>query len=184
MPSKPELRREAKKIRASLDARTLHAANQKIRERLLTLEAVRDATIWFVYASTDDEIDTHDLIRELLLRGDVVAAPRVVGAEQMAAQCIDSFDELRLGEFGILAPPPGKAYEGPIDVCVCPGLAFSEQGHRLGSGGGYYDRFLAIHRPRLAIGLALEKFVVRELPEEPHDRKMDFVITEERVIKY
>ncbi|HEY2761407.1 MAG TPA: 5-formyltetrahydrofolate cyclo-ligase [Pirellulales bacterium] len=182
MLSKSEIRWQVRADRQTIDPAVLHAMSARIRESLLALEAVRDATAWFVYASTADEIDTHDLIRELLARGDVVAVPRVVGQGQMIAQQIHAFDELRLSEFGILAPAPGQPYVDQIDVCVCPGLAFSEDGHRLGSGGGYYDRFLAARQPRLAIGLAAEILVRPELPIELHDRPMDYIVTEKRVI--
>jgi 5-formyltetrahydrofolate cyclo-ligase len=62
-------------------------------------------------------------------------------------------------------------------------VAFTERGERLGAGRGYYDRYLAAHPPRLAIGFALECQIVPELPMELHDRRMDFVITEKRILR-
>src|SRR5262249_46021165 len=102
---------------------------------------------------------------------------------EMVPQQIRAWDELRLGEFGILAPAPGEAFAGAIDVCVCPGVAFTDRGERLGAGRGYYDRYLAAHPPRLAIGFALECQIVPELPIELHDGRMDFVITEKRILR-
>ena len=183
MQSKLDIRREIRATRVLADEPTWQAAGIAIRSNLLALPAVREAKSWFVYVSTAQEVDTHKLIRLLLSRGNLVAVPRIVGVGEMIAQSIRSFDELRLSEFGILAPPPGEPYQGAIDVCVCPGLAFSESGHRLGLGRGYYDRFLAATPPRIAIGLSLESFVKPELPVELHDRPMEFIVTEKRVIQ-
>jgi 5-formyltetrahydrofolate cyclo-ligase len=183
MSSKSEIRSAIRAVRDSLDVRARSTAAEKIHRQLLALDAVRDAAAWFVYASCGSEVQTHELIRALSDRGDIVTIPRIVGSGKMIARQIHAFEELRLGEFGILAPPAGEAYSGTIDVCVCPGLAFSEAGHRLGSGRGFYDRYLAANAPRLAIGLALECQIRADLPTEVHDRPMDFVITEERVIR-
>ena len=183
MSSKSEIRKEIRAIRDSIDARSMADAGAKIRQQLLALDAVRDAAAWFVYASYGSEVETHDLIHALLVRGDTVTIPRIVGSGEMIARQIQVFEELRLGEFGILAPPAGDAYSGTIDVCICPGLAFSEAGRRLGSGRGFYDRYLAANSPRLAIGLALECQIRDDFPEELHDRPMDYVITENRVIR-
>ncbi|HZZ26591.1 MAG TPA: 5-formyltetrahydrofolate cyclo-ligase, partial [Pirellulales bacterium] len=104
------------------------------------------------------------------------------GLGEMVAQQIHSFDELQLDEFGILSPSPDEAFVGSIDVCICPGVAFTEVGERLGAGGGFYDRYLATQPPRLVIGLAFECQLVPELPLELHDRRMDYIITENRVM--
>ena len=181
MASKNEIRRNVRRIRD--DHGPSAAASDEVCARLLGLEAVRDAKAWFIYASTGGEVGTHDLIRNLLARGDIVAVPRVIGPQDIVAQQIYSFDELRLSEFGILAPPPGDLYTGAIDVCICPGIAFTERGDRLGSGRGFYDRFLSAHSPRLAIGLAFECQLVTDLPVEIHDRRMDWIVTERREIQ-
>ena len=183
MSSKSAIRKEIRGVRDAFDAQERAVASAKIQQQLLALDAVRDAAAWFVYASYGSEVETHDLIRALLDRGDIVTVPRIVGSGEMIARQIHSFQQLRLGEFGILAPATGEAYSGTIDVCICPGLAFNEVGHRLGSGRGFYDRYLSTNSPRLAIGLALECQIRRDLRTELHDRPMDFVITEKRVIR-
>ncbi len=150
---------------------------------LLNLPAVRSAKSWFVYVSSGSEVNTHQLIRDLLERGLLVAVPRVISGDEMIAQQIRSFEELHLGLFGFLEPPIGEAHHGGIDVCICPGVAFTERGDRLGSGRGFYDRYLAAHPPRLAIGLAFELQLVAQLPMEAHDRRMDYIVTERQAIQ-
>src|SRR4029077_17861560 len=97
-------------------------------QQLLELQAIRGMNIWFTYVSHRSEVATHDLINTLLQHGDTVTVPRIVSPEKMIAQQIRTFDELRLDEFGILAPPAGEPYEGFMQVCICPGIAFTESG--------------------------------------------------------
>ena len=183
VPSKTEIRRELRARRNALEPASRISAAVNIHTRLVDLDAVRDAKTWFTYVSSGSEVGTHDLIHTLLARGCTVTAPLVVGPDTMIARQIHAFEELHLGEFGILAPSPGEPFGGAIDVCICPGVAFTERGERLGAGRGFYDRYLAAHPPRLAIGLSFECQLVPELPLELHDRRMDFVITEMRVIQ-
>jgi 5-formyltetrahydrofolate cyclo-ligase len=77
--------------------------------------------------------------------------------------------------------PPADAQLLVPDVVFCPLVGFTAQGERLGQGGGHYDRFLAEHPPRLAIGLAWDCQLVDSLPTEPHDRPLDAVITPTRL---
>lgn len=69
-----------------------------------------------------------------------------------------------------------------IKFVIIPGLAFDKQGHRLGRGGGYYDRCLKILRqaisPPKIIGLCLKQQILEEIPVEPHDQKVDQVLSE------
>jgi 5-formyltetrahydrofolate cyclo-ligase len=172
--SKNSIRRPIRERRDAIGGAPHAAATEQICAGLLKLDVLRDVRNWFVYVSANSEVGTHELIRTLLSRGNIVTVPRVTGPQEIIAQQITSF--------AILAPPPGEAFRGGIDVCICPGIAFSENGDRLGSGRGYYDRYLSAHPPRITIGLAFECQIVKDLPAEPHDRSMDWIITERRII--
>ena len=94
-------------------------------------------------------------------------------------------DRLVEGAFGISEPEPSMAEVKPSLILV-PLLAFDETGHRLGYGGGYYDRTLEAlrqHHPVIAVGLAYEAQRVRKLPYGRHDMALDWVITEERAYR-
>ena len=66
-----------------------------------------------------------------------------------------------------------------IALILVPGLAFTREGHRLGRGGGYYDRLIALHRPHaVTLGVCFDLQIVPELPCEPHDERVDAVLTE------
>ena len=184
--SKPTIRSQVRQTRDRWQQESpaeFAAASAAIVNRLLSLSDVVEAKTWFVYISTASEVATHDLIRTLLERRYTVAAPLMVGAGAMLARQIHSFQELRLGARGILQPAGGEPLHGLIDVCVCPGIAFSEQCDRLGWGPGYYDRFLATQHAGLTVGLAFECQIVSQIPREWHDHRMDLVITERRIIR-
>lgn len=87
-----------------------------------------------------------------------------------------------------LVPDPFKAMQPPEDaevlipeVMFCPLLGFTDRGARIGYGGGHFDRWLAKHPPKLAIGLAWDSQLVEDLPTEPHDVRLDAVITPTRL---
>ena len=81
---------------------------------------------------------------------------------------------------GIPAPAPGAAEVLP-DIVFAPVLAFDRRGGRLGQGGGYYDRTLAAlraARPVLVVGLAYAGQELPDIPLEPHDARLDAILTE------
>jgi 5-formyltetrahydrofolate cyclo-ligase len=74
------------------------------------------------------------------------------------------------------APPPDPA---SVDVVLVPATALTPHGDRLGQGGGWYDRFLADVDPGCTkIGVCFDAQLVEELPTEPHDVRLDVVVTE------
>ncbi len=91
-----------------------------------------------------------------------------------------SQDDLEVGPFGILQPGAGAEALIP-DVLFIPLVGFTADGQRLGQGGGHYDRWLAEHPGRLAIGLGWDVQLCDALPAEPHDIPLDAVITPTRI---
>ena len=100
---------------------------------------------------------------------------------------VDQFPkELMPGPRGVLEPDPSQCKIVPlerVDIAIIPGLAFDEKGGRIGSGKGYYDRLI----PKLAIttrkvALTLEEQIVPQVPMESHDKHVDIIITDKRII--
>lgn len=87
---------------------------------------------------------------------------------------------LEKGPFQICEPPATSALVFP-DVLLVPLLAFDQRGHRLGYGQGYFDQFLDRH-PTLTIGIGFAGQAVEALPEQPHDRTLDYILTERGLI--
>ena len=98
---------------------------------------------------------------------------------------LHDFDaELATGKFGILEPKPGAVRLTAldrIDAVLVPGLAFDETGNRLGRGLGHFDRLLR-QTSGAKIALAFDFQVLDEVPAETHDARMDFIVTETRVV--
>jgi 5-formyltetrahydrofolate cyclo-ligase len=93
---------------------------------------------------------------------------------------------LKSGQNGILQPDPGKCRTVPIDcidIAIIPGIAFDEKGGRIGSGDGYYDRLIP-HLPVTTrkVALALDDQIIPQVPIEPHDKHVDIIITDKRII--
>jgi len=172
---------------AKLSATDVRAKSAAIWERLSVLGEFASATMLLVYVSTGNEVDTHGLIRQLLAMGRHVCVPRFEPATQryVASELRDFDADLAAGKFGILEPRreairPAAADQ--IGAAVVPGLAFDETGHRLGRGKGYFDRLLQEVRGT-RIAMAFDFQLLSEVPAEAHDARMDFVVTETRVIK-
>jgi len=164
--------------RAALGGGYRQSASALVRARCLAHPAVVRATSVFVYLSQGCEVETALLVDALVAAGVTVLVPRILDRTTMIAAPFPGWRGLRPGVLGILAPPCRDAWPAPVDVACVPGLAFTRDGRRLGYGGGYYDRWLAAHRPACALGLAFQAQVVPDLAQEPHDQQLDGVLTE------
>ena len=180
---KERLRKRVLAARMGLDHSQAKASGQAILEQVLGLEAYRRAKLVHTYVSSKkNEVDTHALIGACLAHGKRVAVPVVMpGTKTLAHALIDSLDQLVVGPWGLVQPDPAEATwlpaEARIDLVVVPGIAFDRRGHRIGWGGGYYDRFLA-QVQAVKIGLCYDALVLDCIPGEPHDVPVDMVVAE------
>jgi len=160
-----------------------------ITSRLVGMEELGGAAKVLVYMHFRSEVWTLELIRLLLAGGKTVSIPCVVpGASRLlAVRITDPVNQVRPGYCGIPEPLPGlldhcACDPADIDVVIVPGSVFDRRGGRLGYGGGFYDRFLAVDAPgALRISPAYELQLIERVPVESHDQFMDFVVTERRI---
>lgn len=147
-----------------------------------------------VYHGLGSELSARALADWLAQAGWTLALPSVEGADRPESQGGHRghmvFRRWTPGEalvhdsIGLVAPPPERPIVQP-DLVVTPLLAFDRQGRRLGQGGGYYDRALAALRARkkvLVLGLAYVGQETHGLPDEPHDQRLDAILTESEYI--
>lgn len=177
---KKELRRKMKELRKAVSDRTIR--DGQILSHLLQILQVQEAELIYVYASYGTEADTFGLIQACLDLGKQVALPRVLGRE-MDFYRIESLEDLQPGAYGI--PEPGthclKVTPSFQKECmILPGLAFDRAGHRLGYGGGYYDRYLELHPFDAAYRIALgyECQLTDHISAEPTDISVGKIVTE------
>jgi 5-formyltetrahydrofolate cyclo-ligase len=103
-----------------------------------------------------------------------------------AAMTFGLYDPINMkpNKVGILEPP--TPCDLMPDMMIVPGMAFDENGHRLGYGAGHYDRWFAKHKntnKMLVVACTTENHMIPVLPSEPHDYKMDVIITNKRILK-
>jgi 5-formyltetrahydrofolate cyclo-ligase len=179
MTDKQDLRRQLRRVRAGLTPDDLDDAAAGVAARVLALPEVRAARRVFVYVAFRREIPTRPLIEALLAGGVIVAVPRIEG-DHMEARRLTDWSALVEGTMRI-PTSDGPIVEAP-EVAICPGLAFTADGGRLGYGGGYYDRWLTEHRSTLPVAIAVDQAIVDTVPVEAHDVRMARVVTPTRVI--
>lgn len=178
--AKRELREKMRALRSGMGGERGEACSLCIFKRLKNMPEWEGVRRVFCYLSFGSEVRTDEILRWLLDGGKKVYVPVVCG-DHMRLADYRLGAPMRRGAFGIREPEQPVFYDGEVDVALVPGLAFTEQGGRMGYGGGYYDRFLAGSRA-LTIALAYELQILRELPLESHDLSMQRIVTEQRVI--
>lgn len=187
--AKAALRIEAKARRAALTERARRMAGVVASEILFSdkgLNLFSRFRGFTSYLHVDDELPTDDIHFHLFGAQAVVIVPRWSrSAGRYAWAALLPGDVLRQGPMRIPEPSqPGVVPPSLIDVALVPGLCFDVLGGRLGHGAGVYDRLLRQLRPgTLRIGLGFACQLWRDpLPQEPHDLRMDYVVTEEQWI--
>jgi len=159
----------------------LEIASKKIQSRLKRIYAFKNAQKIGVYYPIGSEILTQDIIQELLSNAKEVFLPKVIG-DKMEFRKITDFSSLERGSFDIMEPKEGCQVDNELDVILVPTVAITPEGVRLGYGYGFYDRFLAENKI-ITISLTLEKQIVKNIPKTEHDKIIDWVVTEDKILQ-
>ena len=183
---KAALRKSYRAARQGMSPQERALAGTEIFRRLSALEQYRSAGTVFCYVSFGEEPDTRQLIARALADGKRVACPRCSQEPGiMEFYYITSADLLVPGRFGIPEPPAEHPAGCPNGACLCvvPGLCFDVRGHRIGYGGGYYDRFLA-RFGGVSAGICYDAMLIDgRLPHDRLDRRVDAVVTDRRTVR-
>ncbi|MBB6444923.1 5-formyltetrahydrofolate cyclo-ligase [Bacillus benzoevorans] len=138
------------------------------------------ASVIGITISIAPEVDTYQIIRTAWAEGKRVAVPKCHDKERtMDFRYLQRFNQLESVYFGLLEPIETEtelAAKAEIDLLLVPGIAFTQQGYRMGVGGGYYDRFLEDFKGG-TISLAFAQQIVPEIPVEEHDLPVGKIIT-------
>ena len=180
--SKERLRRLARHRRAQAARAAGGEAAGRLRAAGLALLRTLPGQVVAGYVPVKDEIDITPLLEALHAQGRTIVLPVVAapGAPLLFRHWHPG-QRLEKGRFGIPVPPAHAPALTP-DILLVPLLAFDAMGHRLGYGGGYYDRTLAQLRQTgapLAIGCAYAAQEMAAIPTLPHDVRLDWILTEQ-----
>ena len=133
-----------------------------------------------VYADYNHEVVTEYLIKEAWKAGKEVAVPKVVGKDMVFYKLTD-FARLEPGYFGIPEPVSGEIVNWSKALMIMPGVAFDRANHRVGYGGGFYDRYLEKHPQLERVAIAFSFQMLPEVPTEPTDICPQIIVTEEEI---
>ncbi|MCW5626723.1 MAG: 5-formyltetrahydrofolate cyclo-ligase [Burkholderiales bacterium] len=182
-PQKSMLRERVLARREALGARWREQASARITARLLDVPIVRGASIIAGTSAFGTEFDTAAFNRAVLASGRTLLLPLIHRQPRHLSFHVvaDPDIDLRSGPWGIREPDPDRCAEVPIDRVDClviPGLAFDLKGHRLGYGGGFYDRVLVQVPPATVVAPIFSMQLLPALPVEDHDRPVRLLVTE------
>ena len=186
--AKSELRRNMVETVEKLPENEIVQKNAAIENRLFEFANFLEATIVLLYVNTAGEVETNQIVKKCYDFGKMVILP-TFNAETGAATLmkVDNIDtDLVPGPRGTLEPDPETCKVVPIeciDIAIIPGIAFDEKGSRLGTGEGYYDRLIPdLPVTTRKVALTLEAQMAPQVPMESHDKHVDIIITDERII--
>ena len=185
---KLEIRNEITKILDALSGSELSKKTKKIEDRLFEFANFLEANISLLYMNTRHEVKTHKIIKRCFSYQKIVVLPAFDEEKlKMRLMKVDNIETALIsGPRGVLEPDPNRCKLVPvesIDIAIIPGIAFDEKGGRIGTGKGYYDGLI----PELAlttrkVALVLECQIVPQIPMESHDKHVDIIITDKRII--
>jgi 5-formyltetrahydrofolate cyclo-ligase len=183
---KPALRAAALSRRKSLSQQQAAALSQLIQARALEFPPYIDARLAALYSPIQREVATEEIREHGLQHGKNVFYPRLGSGDSVELVEVKSASELRRGRFGIFEPAGTRMLsdqEFAGLILFVPGVAFDPQGNRLGRGMGWYDRLLRrIYGLGITVALAYEFQIISEVPSDPWDQKVHYLITERRII--
>lgn len=181
---KRALRLEVKNAEKQLSPQEKAAGDAVINELILSTPEYRAAQTVFAFVGTAREIDTTALLKNTLCSGKRLCVPLCREKGQMELKEIRSLSQLHPGAYGILEPSEELPSVSPqeVDLAVIPCASGNRRGHRLGKGGGYYDRFFTYYHGA-GILLCREKLLRSEIPMEPHDISLPVIITEAGIFR-
>ena len=168
-----------KSIRAQKRAMTeadIVKKSQLLGEKFFATEAYRNAKAIYGYLPYNQEVRTVPILEQALKDGKRVAVPKCYG-DEMRFLWMEDLSLVEKGYAGIPEPIADEPVaDDPTALVLMPGLAFDPEGHRIGYGGGFYDRFLAAEPTHPTVALCYDFQMLEKLETEDHDIPTDLVL--------
>jgi 5-formyltetrahydrofolate cyclo-ligase len=184
--AKQALRDQVRAVLQQIPQEQRVAASARARALLERQAQWQVARSVLFFAPLPEELDIWPLLASALAAGKQVALPRFVVATRSYEACwiLKPETDVQVGHFGIREPCShcARVSPGELDLILVPGVAFDLQGRRLGRGKGYYDQLLGVWRGTTC-GAAFDEQIVDEIPLEPHDVRMNCILTPTRCVE-
>lgn len=176
MLDKKALRREIGQKKRAMAAAEIAAYSRNLAEKLYETEEYRQARAIYAYLPYNQEVRTWEIVERAWKDGKRVAVPKVYG-DEMRFLWLEDFTQIAPGGWNI----PEPTFDAPVAedetaLVLMPGLAFDPAGHRVGYGGGFYDKYLEAHPGHKLVALCYPFQLLDHLDVEEHDIPVDRVI--------
>ena len=178
MADKAEIRKRMRELKRAVSAEEKLRRSETVMRSVEQLPEFQRASVVLLYWSMADEVQTHAFVErwygEKTLLLPCVAGDDLVLRQYTGPECMVAGEQFGIGE------PTGEEWKdlGAVELIVVPGVAFDRQNNRMGRGRGFYDRLLKSTPNAVKVGVAYDFQLLDTIPVEPHDVKMNRVITE------
>ncbi len=173
---KQALRKSIREQKRAMTEEQIVAASEKLGVLFAESALYRQAKTIYGYLPYNQEVRTIPMLQKAIQDGKKVAVPKVYG-EEMKFIYMDDLSKVEKGYAGIPEPvADGPVAEDPTALVLMPGLAFDKEGHRIGYGGGFYDKFLATEPNHPTLALCYDFQMLPHLETEEFDIPVDLVL--------
>ena len=173
---KSALRKMIREQKRAMTSQQIDEKSRLLGQKFAASEAYRNAKTIYGYLPYNQEVRTVPMLQQAIRDGKQVAVPRVCGDEMIFYYMTD-FDRVEKSNFGIPEPLGDEPVaEDTGALVLMPGLAFDKAGHRVGYGGGFYDKFLANEPSHPTVALCYDFQVLPHLNTEEFDVPVDLVL--------
>ena len=178
---KAALRKHLLEKRDATSAELRDIASEKIHENLKKNSSFINAQNIACYFPIGSEVNTHNIMLDTLEQGKNLLLPKIID-DNIEFYIVSNLEKLEKGRFEIMEPKDSCEKAKKIDCMLIPTVGVSKLGVRLGYGHGYYDRFLS-SSDAMKISLTYSKQIVKSIPSDSHDIRIDWIVTEDENIK-
>lgn len=173
---KKALRSRIREQKRAMTEEQIVSKSKMLAEKFFASECYCSAKTIYGYLPYNQEVRTIPILRQAISDGKQVAVPKVYG-DEMRFILINDLEQVAPGYAGIPEPIADEPVANDLHALVLmPGLAFDPMGHRIGYGGGFYDRFLEAEPDHPTVALCYDFQMLPELKTEDHDIPVDTVI--------
>ena len=176
---KAQIRKDVRAKRRMLGKEQIAESSGLVSKQVFALEAFENAELLLAYMPARNELDVGYITEKARELGKRAAFPLCIENGGLRLLVPDTPDCFVKGSYGILEPDVSRSREveaAALDLIIVPAIAFTKDGNRLGQGGGYYDRLLK-KTDAVTVGVGYDFQLFADLPVEPHDCRLDYVVT-------